>query len=151
MDDVIIKAIEEPKLADPILVVGLPGVGNVGKLAVEHMIYELKAKKFATLYSRNFPQQVFVSDDGTMRLVSNDFYYVKGKKQHLVLLTGDYQGLTPEGQYDLAYATLDFMAKYGVKRIFTLGGYSTGRKTNSPAFSGPLPTKNSLRNSRNSA
>ena len=143
MDDVVIKVMEEPKLENPILVVGLPGVGNVGKLAVEHIIYELKAKKFASLYSRNFPPQVFVNEDGTARLVSNDFYYVKNKKQNknIILLTGDYQGLTPEGQYDLAGATLDLVAKHGVKRVFTLGGYSTGRKTNSPRVFGAATDK----------
>ncbi|MDD5502093.1 MAG: proteasome assembly chaperone family protein [Candidatus Thermoplasmatota archaeon] len=141
MEDVIIESIEEPKLANPILVVGLPGVGNVGKLAAEHMIYELKAKKFASIYSRNFPPQVFVNEDGTARLVSNDFYYIKAKKQNIMLLTGDYQGLTPEGQYDLAGAALDLVSKYGVKKIFTLGGYSTGRKTNSPRVFGATTDK----------
>ena len=36
--------IEDIKLKDAILLEGLPGVGNVGKLAAMHLIEELKAK-----------------------------------------------------------------------------------------------------------
>jgi len=34
-----------PKLKDPILIEGLPGIGNVGKVAVDFMIDELGAVK----------------------------------------------------------------------------------------------------------
>ena len=39
------------KFHDPVLVVGLPGIGSVGALVGEHLKAELGAKKFATLYS----------------------------------------------------------------------------------------------------
>ena len=32
---------ERPQLKDPILVEGLPGVGNVGKLAADHLVEQL--------------------------------------------------------------------------------------------------------------
>ena len=38
---------EVPKLRDAILIEGLPGIGNVGKLAVDFLIEELKAKKIS--------------------------------------------------------------------------------------------------------
>ena len=68
------------KLSDPILLVGLPGIGNVGNLVAEHLKNELMAKKFATLYSPNFPFQVLMQKNGSFRLVSNRFYYCKGQK-----------------------------------------------------------------------
>jgi len=59
MDFVSIKKIKKmPKLTNPILIEGLPGIGNVGKLAVEHLIDTIKAKKFAEIYSKDFPPQV---------------------------------------------------------------------------------------------
>ena len=35
---------KKPKLNNPIFVEGLPGIGNVGKVAVDFLIDELKAK-----------------------------------------------------------------------------------------------------------
>jgi len=72
---------KKPKLHNPILIEGLPGIGNVGKLAVEHLIDSINAKKFAELYSKDFPPQVFINTDGTIALVNNEFYYWKAKSR----------------------------------------------------------------------
>jgi uncharacterized protein (TIGR00162 family) len=130
MEKIFVDFLSEPELKDPILIEGLPGVGNVGKLAAEHLIDKLKAEKFAHIYSRFFPPQVLVGDDGVVRLVSNELYYYKGEKEDqsdLIFLIGDYQGLTPEGQYDLSIKILELAKSYNVKKIFTLGGYGLGR------------------------
>lgn len=139
MRDVEIRLMEEPRLRDPVLIEGLPGVGNVGKLAADHLIQELKAKRFADLHSKFFPPQVLVLPGGTVRLVSNEFYYWKGQKPgqpDLVILIGDYQGLTADGQYVLADAILDLATKLGVKQIYTLGGYGTGKIQQKPRVLG---------------
>ena len=41
MDDIMIVKTDEPKLKDIIFIEGLPGVGNVGKLAAEHLISQI--------------------------------------------------------------------------------------------------------------
>jgi uncharacterized protein (TIGR00162 family) len=126
---------KKPKLNDPILIEGLPGIGNVGKLAVEHLIESTKAKKFAELYSKDFPPQVFINSDGTIKLVNNEFYYFKAKKKNqrdLVLLTGDYQGLSSQGQYELVESILDIIEELGVKQMYTLGGYGLGYEIKQP-------------------
>ena len=70
MNIVTVKYVDKkPKLNNPILIEGLPGIGNVGKLAVEHLIEMTNAKKFAELYSKDFPPQVFINHDGTIKLV----------------------------------------------------------------------------------
>jgi len=124
-----------PKLKDPILIEGLPGIGNVGKLAVEHLIDSIDATKFAEIYSKDFPPQVFINPDGTIELVKNEFYYWKAKKKDqrdLVLLTGDYQGLSSHGQYELVEKILDIVEEIGVKEMFTLGGYGLGQDIEKP-------------------
>lgn len=128
---------EKPQLKDPIMVEGLPGVGNVGKLAAEHLVEQLKAVKFADIYSKHFPPQVLVDDEGITRLVSNELFYVKREdRPDLIILIGDYQGLTPEGQYDLSDHILELAKEHGVKRIYTLGGYGIGRMVESPRVLG---------------
>jgi uncharacterized protein (TIGR00162 family) len=136
MDYVTINYVaKKPKLKDPILIEGLPGIGNVGKLAVEHLIENISAIKFAEIYSKDFPPQVFINIDGTIELVKNEFYYWKAKKKtqrDLVLLTGDYQGLSSHGQYELVEKILDISEDLGVREIYTLGGYGLGHEIYDP-------------------
>jgi uncharacterized protein (TIGR00162 family) len=136
MDYVTVKYVaKKPKLKNPLFIEGLPGIGNVGKLAVEHLIESINAIKFAELYSKDFPPQVFINTDGTIKLVNNEFYYWKAKKKNqrdLVLLTGDYQGLSSNGQYELVEAILDIIKDLGVKDMFTLGGYGLGHEIREP-------------------
>ncbi|MCK4416265.1 MAG: proteasome assembly chaperone family protein, partial [Thermoplasmatales archaeon] len=136
METVTVRYIgKKPRLKDPIFIEGLPGIGNVGKLAVEHLIEITKAIKFAELYSKDFPPQVFINADGTVKLVNNEFYYRKSKKKDqrdIILLTGDYQGLSSQGQYELVESILDVIEESGVKQMFTLGGYGLGHEIKEP-------------------
>ncbi|HSV42867.1 MAG TPA: proteasome assembly chaperone family protein [Methanomassiliicoccales archaeon] len=139
MDSIIMIVKEKPELKQPILVEGLPGVGNVGKLAAEHLVEQLGAVKFADIYSKFFPPQVLADDNGVIRLVSNGLYYVKKEgMQDLIILVGDYQGLTPDGQYDLSDFILSVCKEYDVKRIYTLGGYGVGRMIEKPRVLGAV-------------
>lgn len=138
MDNIVIRYTEKPKLKDPIFIEGLPGIGNVGKLAAEHLIDELGAKKFAEIVSKYFPPQVMVLDGGLVKLVNNELYYVRnvGKGTDMIFLVGDYQGMNPEGQYELTDFILGVLKDFDVKRIFTLGGYGVGRIVEKPKVYG---------------
>ena len=143
MDNIKMIVTEMPVLEDPILVEGLPGVGNVGKLAAEHLVEQLKATKFADIYSKYFPPQVLVDDEGLIRLVNNELYYSKGegKRPDIVIPVGDYQGLSSEGQYELSDHVLNVMKGLGVKRVYTLGGYGVGKMLDKPRVLGAATDK----------
>lgn len=126
MQDVTLRILEEPEINNAVMIEGLPGIGLVGKLAADHLLDELKAKKFAEIYSVFFPPQVIIQDDGNVRLVNNEFHYVKRNGRDIILLTGDFQGITPESQYMLSEQILDVAQKFNVKTIYTLGGLGTG-------------------------
>ena len=137
MENIVVRYLEHPKLTDPIFIEGLPGIGNVGKLAAEHLKDELKAVKFAEMFSKYFPPQVLVQEDGVVKLVNNEFHYVKRPGgRDLVILVGDYQGLTPEGQYELSDRVLKEITGLGVKLAYTLGGYGMGRMVTKPRVLG---------------
>lgn len=143
MEPTIVMYEKSPKLDAPILIEGLPGVGNVGKLAAEYLVNKLEAKKFASIYSKHFPPQVLISEDGVIRLVSNDLYYHKtGSKggNDLLILTGDYQGTSQEGQYELSGKVIELFAEMGGSRIFTLGGWSVGKIIPEPRVLGATTT-----------
>lgn len=128
MDRSYIKMIEEVDLKEPVFIEALPGIGHVGKLVAEHMIHELGAKKFAELYSPSFPPQIFVNEDGTIEPMKNEFYALKGNNgQDYIILVGNTQGLSPEGQHEVCGIILDLVEKHGVKKMFTLGGLGTGQ------------------------
>ena len=129
MKETEINIFEEIELKDPIFIEALPGIGHVGKLAADHMIDELNATKFAELHSHYFPPQVFVDEDGLVENMMNEFYYLKShgeEKRDYIILVGNTQALSPEGQYILSGEILDFVEKYGVKEMYTLGGLATG-------------------------
>ncbi len=146
MDDIIIDFIEKPELEDGLLIEGLPGVGNVGKIAVEHLIEEIDADKCADIYSLYFPPQVLVDEEGLSELVNNRLYFKKnvGKDDtDILLLTGDYQGMTPQGQYQITDKILSEAEEMGVEKVFSLGGYSKGEMIDIPEVLGAATdTKN---------
>ena len=122
---------KKAKLNNPVLVVGLPGIGNVGALVGEHLKRELKAKRLATLYSPHFLHQVVMLSSGGVRLVSNRFYYAKADAKggsDIVILLGDMQAGTPEGQYEVNDEIVRFFKHIGGKGIYTIGGYSVGNQ-----------------------
>jgi uncharacterized protein (TIGR00162 family) len=125
----VIKVLEKPKLTNAILIEGLPGVGNIGRVAAGYMVEELKAKKFADLYSEWFFPFVMLQKKYKIHLLKNEFFYVKAKKKgqrDLVFLVGDCQSLSPQGHYEVSEKILDFAEKIGVTEIITIGGLATG-------------------------
>lgn len=125
MKETFIKDLAKVDLKNPILVEGLPGLGLVGKIAIRHLIKQLKAEKFAFLYSPHFPYFVIVSKKGSVRLLRGAFYFWKNKggKNDLIFFTGDSQAQTIEGQYEISDRILEFAKRYNVKLIITIGGY----------------------------
>ena len=117
-----------PKLNNPVLIEGLPGFGQVGRLAAEHIIKEFKGKKFAELYSPHFPPQVMIRNDGFVDILSNNFYYIKNKKlkRDIVVVVGEAQAATITGQYEVCEKIVEAGKKLGIKEIITIGGYATG-------------------------
>ncbi len=144
MDAVEIKILEKPELKNTVLIEGLPGIGLVGKLAADHMADKLKATKFAEMYSPYLPPQVSIREDGIVKLVNNELYYWKGKKNDIILLLGDFQGITPDSQYQLSEKAIEVCQKFGLKRIFTLGGLGTGEIVKNPKVFGAATTKEQI-------
>ncbi len=129
------KVLEEVSLNNPIFVEGLPGVGHVGKLTVDHMIDELGATKFVEIYSPLFPPQVYVGEGGIVRDMVNELYYYKTENEEdndFIFLVGNCQALATEGQYEICGSILDLVESLGVKKLFTVGGLPTGQVVQEP-------------------
>lgn len=129
-----------PELKRPILIEGLPGVGNVGKIAADHLCEKLEAKRFATIYSESFPPQVVLDGDCVIHMACNELYCAKDVNGHdIIFLRGNYQGSTPEGQYLICDDLMrDVFLRFDVSYIYTLGGYATGKMTEIPRVLGAV-------------
>ena len=111
------------KLNNPLLIEGLPGIGNVGKVAVDFLIDELKAKKLYEITSYTFPHSVFVNEDNLVELPIVEVFYKQFKgKRGLLLLGGDVQPIDEISSYEFSEKILDIVQKYHGKEIITLGG-----------------------------
>ena len=113
-----------PKLRRPILIEGLPGIGNVGKVAVDFMIDELKAKKLYDVFSYTFPHSVFVNEENLVSLPQISIYckHFKSKRNDILLLAGDIQPIDEVASYEFTEKILDIFEKFNGKEIITLGG-----------------------------
>lgn len=136
-----IVELEKPKLKDPVFIEGLPGVGNVGRIAAGYMAEELKAKKFAELFSSHFMPFVLLHQSSAVHVLKNEFYYYKARKKgerDLIILIGDSQSVDPEGHYEIVNTILDFVSKFGVREQYTLAGLSVGEQLKVPKVIGAV-------------
>ena len=131
---------ENPELNRPILIEGLPGIGNVGKIAADYLCEKLNGKKFATIYSESFPPQVLLDNDCVISMACNELWYVKDVNgKDIVFLRGNYQGSTPEGQYLICDDLMrDVFLRMDLSYIYTLGGYGTGQMVDKPRVLGAV-------------
>ncbi|MDH5788639.1 MAG: PAC2 family protein, partial [Candidatus Bathyarchaeota archaeon] len=125
MKETFIKELVKVELNSPVLIEGLPGLGLVGKIAIRYLVKQLKAERFAYLYSPHFPYFVLVNKKGSVRLLRGTFHFWKNKRGNndLIFFTGDSQAQTIEGQYEISDRILGFAKQHGVKTVVTIGGY----------------------------
>src|SRR3989344_1795925 len=112
-----------PKLNKPVFIEGLPGIGNVGKVAVDFLIDELKAKKLYEITSYTFPHSVFVNEDNLVELPIVEVFYKKlSGNRDVLLLGGDVQPVDEISSYEFSEKVLDIVQKFNGKEVITLGG-----------------------------
>lgn len=113
-----------PKLEKPIFVQGLPGFGNVGKIAAHLLIKFCGATMFAEMYSPSFPDYVSVNSKGICRLPRYEFYSAPMEKNDFIIMTGDTQPSFDDvvAHYMLCGEILEFAKRQGCEFVVALGG-----------------------------
>ncbi len=106
----------------PIILSGMPGMGNVAKITVDYIIEEKKLEPLGFIYGKYMPNSVVVNENNTIDLPKFYIYSFKNKKKEdIVLLTGESQPICEEGNYEFAELILSLF-NYKVKEIITLAG-----------------------------
>jgi uncharacterized protein (TIGR00162 family) len=117
-----IEKLSNEKISNPILIEGLPGIGNVGKIATDFIVDKLKAKKIFEITSYKFPHCVFVNEKNLVELPTIEIYHKKVKNKSFLFLVGDVQPMDEYACYEFCDKILDLFQQHKGKEIITLGG-----------------------------
>lgn len=126
-----VKFLKKAKLKKAVLFTGLPGIGLVGKIAVDYLLRQLKAEKIAEIISDSFPPSVHTKN-GLVDLIKDELYHVKSRSEDFLFLAGpvqpalDIRSTSMVEHYEFAQTLVDELGKHGVKEIYTLAGLNIG-------------------------
>ena len=107
----IIKHIDLSKddFKNPICILGMPGIADVGKFALDSLIGQLNAQNFMDFIFDDYPAGAIV-DDSLLSAPKAEILYWKDPQnlRDIILITADAQSLTPKGIYKILSEFLIF-------------------------------------------
>ncbi len=140
-----IKILKPYKPSELTLIVGLPGMAYIGKLSVDYLNQQLKAELIGEVFSHHFPPYVIIKEDGLVELLRNELNAFKDDGGHdIVVLSGNSQAFSPEGQYEVSEKVLDWAIENGVKRVYSVAALVTDRQFDIPNVYATATTKELL-------
>ena len=127
-----VRLFTEPDLRQPDMLVGWPGIGNIGVITVDAVRQETAAVQLGDIEPWDFfyPGKVVIRGSvlERMEFPGNKFYFAQLEDRDLLLFIGEEQ---PSGQgrvyaegskaYEMANLVLDVAEKFGCRRIYTSG------------------------------
>jgi len=127
-----IRLYSEPKLENPVLIAGWPGIGNIGIIAINTLRGVVEAEEFGEIEPWHFFYAKKVSIKNSelkdLEFPSNKFYFKRTEKKDLIFFIGEEQpaegGMAyAEGRkaYQIANLVLDVALKFGCRRVYTSG------------------------------
>jgi uncharacterized protein len=141
-----INVLKKKKLNNPVLLVGLPGIGLVGKIAIDYLATELKPKPevFADVFSDTFPPAVHTKNS-VLEMIKDQIFVYSTKKRDLLMLVGPVQPIlsnlaNSDQHYEFSEVISEFANKNNIKEIYTFAGLNIGDKriTSKPKVIGVL-------------
>lgn len=122
----------EPELQQPVMIVGWPGIGNIGVLTVDNLRQQVEAEELGEIepWDYFYPNKVIIRGGilHDLEFPTSKFYYKKLADRDLLLFIGEEQ---PSGRgriyaeggkaYEIANQVLDVAEKFGCRRIYTSG------------------------------
>ncbi|MHA1870806.1 MAG: PAC2 family protein [Promethearchaeota archaeon] len=114
---------EKIDLIHPICIVGMPGIGDIGKFAVDQLIGILNAKKLYEILFYDYPAGAII-DDSVLSSPKAEIllYKDRTKKRDILLVTSDAQAMTPRGMYEFSDLISEILFEFRVEKIIALGG-----------------------------
>ncbi len=126
-----ILVLKKVQFKDAVLIVGLPGIGLVGKIAVDYMLKQLKTERMAEVLSDSFPPSVHTKDS-KISLIKDDVFHLNFKGKDFLFLAGpiqpalDFKISSSHEHYEFSETLVGFFKSIGVNEIITLAGINVG-------------------------
>lgn len=131
----IIKHINLSKkdLINPICILGMPGIADVGKFAIDSLIGQLKANSFMDIIFDDYPAGAIV-DNSILSAPKAEILFWKDPKEirDILLITADAQSLTPKGIYKISNFLTEIIYQCGIKLIIAVGAYPVNSQNINP-------------------
>ena len=114
---------------NPICIIGMPGIADVGKFALDSLVGQLKAQNYMDIIFDDYPAGAIV-DDSLLAAPKAEILIWKDpqKIRDIMLITADAQSLTPKGIYKISNFLTEIIAKSGIELIIALGAYPVNNK-----------------------
>ncbi len=126
------KGITYDNLINPICFIGMPGIADIGKFALDSLIGQLKAKLFLEIIFDEYPAGAIV-DNSLLSAPKAEIFIWKDPEniRDIILITGDAQSLTPRGIYKISHFIAEIINKCHTKFVISLGAHPiSSRKLN---------------------
>ncbi|MEM2848921.1 MAG: PAC2 family protein [Candidatus Bathyarchaeia archaeon] len=122
--EVFFEELYEPSREKPVFIVGMPGIGEVGRITVEIIKELTDAQLLCRVYSPYFPDQVQI-ENGSYVLLHYEIHHARSSGRDVFLLSGDFQPdfTVPESSYTIAEGIVDYIINLSCRRILVVDGF----------------------------
>jgi proteasome assembly chaperone (PAC2) family protein len=109
-------------LNNPICIIGMPGIADVGKFAIDSLIGQLKAQNYMDIIFDEYPAGAIV-DDSILAAPKAEIFIWKDPEhlRDIILITADAQSLTPRGIYRISHILTEMIHDLGATILVSLG------------------------------
>ncbi len=109
-------------LNNPICFIGMPGIADVGKFAIDSLIGQLKAQNYMDIIFDEYPAGAIV-DDSILAAPKAEIFIWKDPEhlRDIILITADAQSLTPRGIYRISHILTEIIHDLGATILVSLG------------------------------
>ena len=115
---------------NPICIVGMPGIADIGKFAIDSLIGQLDAKNLIDIIFDDYPAGAIVDDSLLSAPKAEILYWEDPEKvRDIILITADAQSLSPRGIYKISNFLSEIIHQYNIHLIIALGAYPVSSRT----------------------
>jgi len=132
MNSWVVKKRGKIDINKPVLIEGLPGIGNVGKVAVDFLIEHKKLKPIVEFTSPELPHAVFVNERDNVTLPCLQLFHLQVKKKDFLFLAGDVQPQFETSCHGFCQKLLALLDEWKCQEIITLGGIGLNQVSEIP-------------------
>lgn len=113
-----------------ICLLGMPGIADVGKFAVDQLIGILNAEKICDIIFYDYPAGAII-DNSVLSTPKAEILAYKDKKnaRDILLITADAQAMTPRGIYEISDLIAEIISKFKIQEIISLGAFHGQRNS----------------------